>query len=152
MQPTIRIERRRNSDSLMARLRNALRGQRGRSQVKVGFPAGRVPGDIIERAIYNEFGTTRIPERPFMRNAMIDNRGKYEALMRADGARILKGQLTVEGALNRLGLMAVGDIKDSIGSNVPPPNAPSTVARKGSSRTLIDTGNMRQAVTFVVED
>lgn len=32
-------------------------------------------------------------------------------------------------------------------SNVPPPNAPSTIAQKGSSKTLIDTGEMIGHVT-----
>jgi hypothetical protein len=31
-----------------------------------------------------------------------------------------------------------------------PPNAPSTIARKGSDRPLIDTGQLRRAITYVV--
>jgi hypothetical protein len=33
-----------------------------------------------------------------------------------------------------------------------PPNAPSTIRRKGSDRRNIDTGAMRQAITHVLED
>ncbi|MDH7597550.1 MAG: hypothetical protein QHG98_07435 [Methanothrix sp.] len=35
-------------------------------------------------------------------------------------------------------------------SNIPPPNAPSTVRKKGSSKTLVDTGAMVGAVTHRV--
>ena len=34
-------------------------------------------------------------------------------------------------------------------SGVPPPNAPSTIAKKGSSKTLIDTGEMLGHVTHL---
>ncbi|OPY54712.1 MAG: hypothetical protein A4E48_00291 [Methanosaeta sp. PtaU1.Bin060] len=40
-------------------------------------------------------------------------------------------------------------IKQKIQSNVPPPNAPSTIARKGHSNTLIDTGEMLESVTHM---
>ncbi len=40
-----------------------------------------------------------------------------------------------------------GKIKEKILSSVPPENAPSTIARKGSSITLIDTGEMLNSVT-----
>jgi hypothetical protein len=33
-----------------------------------------------------------------------------------------------------------------------PPNAPSTIARKGSDRPLIDTGQLRRAITYVVTE
>ena len=32
------------------------------------------------------------------------------------------------------------------------PNAPATVKRKGSSQPLIDTGNLRKSITFVIRD
>lgn len=42
-----------------------------------------------------------------------------------------------------------GMIRAKIASNVPPPNAASTVKNKGSSKTLIDTGEMRNSVQVV---
>lgn len=41
------------------------------------------------------------------------------------------------------------NIRKKIASNVPPPNAPSTVALKGSSKTLIASGEMRNSVQLV---
>jgi hypothetical protein len=120
---------------------------KGKTGVQVGFPVGVEPG-IIERATFNEFGTTRIPERPFLRNAMKANRRKYEREMKSAAKLILAGQMTTEQALTRLGIMAQGDIQDEISTFSDPPNAASTIAQKGSSKPLIDTGQMRQAVTY----
>ncbi len=37
-------------------------------------------------------------------------------------------------------------IKEAIDSNIPPANSPRTIALKGSSHTLIDTGTLRSSV------
>ena len=37
-----------------------------------------------------------------------------------------------------------------IKSDIPPPNAPSTIKAKGSSHTLIDTGNMWESVDYQI--
>ena len=47
--------------------------------------------------------------------------------------------------------MARGDIVESITQLDTPPNTPKTIARKGSSNPLIDTGFLRANVTFKVE-
>lgn len=133
----------------VTRMRRALVGPK---RVKVGFPAGRAGADVVERAVFNEFGTSRgIPERPFLRNAMADNRDGYKRLTVDMARRIVKGEADMPGELNRLGIKAVGDIQQSIGSNIGPANAPETVKRKGSSKTLIDTGEMRQRVTHQLD-
>ncbi|HOL44375.1 MAG TPA: hypothetical protein PK659_09005 [Methanothrix sp.] len=38
------------------------------------------------------------------------------------------------------------EIVKKINSNIPPPNKPSTIKQKGSSKTLVDTGNMINSV------
>lgn len=78
----------------------------GPRRVKVGFPAGKASGGNIDKAVWNEFGTRGgasgggwggpIPERPFMRNAMRDNRGKYRDAMATSGAKILRGDTTLD--------------------------------------------------------
>lgn len=133
----------------MRRVAAALKGP---SKVKVGLPAGEAPGDVVEYAHYNEFGTERIPERPFIRTTMREQGGKYMRGLKSEAKQILRGQTSMSGTLNRLGMVAAGDIQDTIGSNVPPPNAPSTIAQKGSSGTLIETGRMRQSMTWKVDD
>jgi hypothetical protein len=53
--------------------------------------------------------------------------------------------------LKLVGEAAKADIQAKIRSNVPPPNAPSTIAQKGSSKTLIDTGAMLRSIDYKVE-
>jgi len=50
------------------------------------------------------------------------------------------------GPMERALLKIEKAVVDEINSGVPPPNAPSTIKRKKSSKTLIDTGKMRQHV------
>lgn len=130
----------------------------GPTKVKVGFPAGQVSGGIIERAIWNEFGTRGgasgggsggpTPERPFMRNSVRANRGKYRDALKTSAAKILRNPDEMKPALNKLGILAQGDIQSEITALSSPPNSPVTIARKGSSKPLIDTGAMRSAVSW----
>ena len=119
-------------------------------EVRVGFPGGKAPGDIIDIATWNHFGTRTIPERPFLDNAMRYNRRSYKAAMQSSARAILLGDLTMTAALNRLGLKAVGDIQREIVELKSPPNSPETIRQKKSSNPLIADGTMRRAVTFEV--
>lgn len=123
----------------------------GSRRVKVGFPAG-TGTDIVDRAIWNHYGTERgIPARPFMLNAMRKNRRKYLAAMRSSASAILTGEMTLNTFMRKLGILVQGDIQMEITNMRSPPNAASTIKAKGSSNPLIDTGEMRQKVTWVLE-
>lgn len=126
---------------------------RGPKQVKVGFPAGEADSDNIMKAIWNHFGTSKgIPERPFLSNAMRDNRNAYRAAMRVSAKKILSGQTALRTVLSKLGAKAQGDVQGEITALSSPPNSAVTIARKGSSNPLIDTGEMRAAVTWKVDE
>lgn len=136
---------------------------RGRSGTGRG---GARKASIAEVAGFNEFGTKRttiigpivtftqrgIPSRPFMRRAFDKNQAKYEKALQAGAKRIVEGKDTPEGVLTKVGLKAKNDQIRSITSarSWATPNAPSTIAKKGSSSPLIDTGTMRNALTFQV--
>lgn len=141
---TVKLKRKGDLKKMLSRVRRALVGPK---RVKVGI----LDGAVADRAMYNEFGTVHIPERPFVRNAMRDNQGKYKTFTATAARRIARGEADMTTELNRLGLVAVSDIQDSIGSNIAPANAPSTVKQKGSSKTLIDTGEMRQKVSHELD-
>lgn len=153
---TAKIERRRHRQ-----LPNAA-SLAGPSKVKVGFPAGKADGGNIQKAIWQEWGTAGgasgggwggpIPERPFFRNAIRDNTGKYKQAMATSARKILRGETAMVTVLNKLGIAAQADIQGSITSLMSPPLSPVTIARKGSSKPLIDTGAMRQAVTWKVDE
>lgn len=127
----------------------AIKGPRA---VKVGFPAGKVSSAVVDRAIWNHYGTSRgIPARPFLLNAIRKNRSEYLRFLKASGAHILRGEMTLDTAMRQLGIMAQGDIQEEITNLRDPPNAPSTIKAKGSSNPLIDTGEMRSKVTWQVK-
>lgn len=122
------------------------------AHVKVGFPAGKTDGDIMDIAIWNHFGTRNIPERPFLANAIRDNRTEYRNGMRKGAERIVNGENTAKGIMTLLGIKAQGDIQEEITALQDPPNAPGTIRQKGSSNPLIDTGRMRSSVNYEVEE
>ena len=125
--------------------------------VDVGFfSTARYPEEhggerVVEVAARNEFGDRRVPERPFMRNALATI---ANGLLRDLGEEISSGQriaFTREDA-DRIGAIAAGEIQDEITNLSEPPNAPVTIERKGSSNPLIDSGFMRQSVDWKVRD
>ena len=155
MAPTVKIVRR-------TRKKIAAGLLTGPKRVKVGFPAGKVDSDVINKAVWNEFGTRGgasgggwggpIPERPFMRNSMRSNRGKYRSALRESAAQILVGEVPIKTVLSKLGILAQSDIQSEITSLSSPPNAEVTIELKGSSNPLIDTGEMRQSVTWKIDE
>ena len=66
----------------------------------------------------------------------------------ADQAR--KTDFNGEAVLNRMGELIEGQLKQSIKDLTSPALAPSTVAAKGFSKPLIDTGHMLNSTTFKV--
>lgn len=145
---------------------------KGPTQVKVGFPSGKVASDVINKAVWNEFGTAGngmhfvkankagklvrgfggpVPERPFFRNSMRNNRGKYLKMIRSAAAQILLGKISMEMVLNRLGAVAAADVKAEIIKLNSPPNAALTIELKGSSNPLVDSGQLAASPTWEVK-
>jgi phage gpG-like protein len=58
--------------------------------------------------------------------------------------------LNAKQIITRVGLTAEGAIKKYINELNTPPNAASTIRKKGSSNPLVDTGNMRESVVSTV--
>lgn len=125
--------------------------------VNVGVPEGKREEDgtpVAMIAAVHEFGSPSqgIPERPFLRVAAQRNRQKYVRLNRINLVKILRGQATVDQALGQLGEMAKGDVQTEIRSGVFTPLKEATKKRKGSSRPLIDTGQMVQSIAWELGD
>lgn len=123
--------------------------------LKVGFldgatyPAedGRPSLSVAQVAFWNEFGTKRAPPRPFFRTTISeqsktwgDKLGKAVVFYKYDGAL----------ALSAVGLSMKDDITASIARWTTPPNAASTIARKGFNKPLIHTGVMQRSVDYAV--
>lgn len=125
--------------------------------VNVGVPEGKREEDgtpVAMIAAVHEFGSPSqgIPERSFLRVAVQRNRQKYVRLNRINLVKMLRGQATVDQALGQLGEMAKGDVQTEIRSGDFAPLKPATIKRKGSSRPLIDTGQMVQSIAWELGD
>jgi hypothetical protein len=148
--PTLKIVHKKIGGDI---IENLYANVQGPTRVKVGFPSGKVGGDIVSRALWNEFGTSRgIPERPFMRNSLRANREKYIEVLKALAAQIVRGVTSLQESLSALGQEAAGDIQNEILTGNFVPNKPATIKAKGSSKPLIDTGQMLGSVTYEVVD
>lgn len=95
----------------------------------------------------HEFGLG-VPERSFLRRTFDEKQESYFQSMKIRAGMILAGRLDPETTLDKLGVKVKDDIQATIQAGVPPALAEATVARKGSSKTLIDSGQLVQAITF----
>jgi len=100
-------------------------------------------------AANHEFGLG-VPERPFMRLTFEQRKDDIQRLTRELEKRVLEERMTTEQALAVLGSAAVGYIRSTIDAGVPPPLSPETIKRKGSSKTLIDTAQMKGDISYEV--
>jgi hypothetical protein len=87
-----------------------------------------------------------IPERSFIRKTVDIKRRQIVALSKNLAAKVLDGSQTREKALAMIGVFTQGEIRARMSRGIPPPLKPATVARKGSSKPLIDTGQLRASV------
>lgn len=135
----------------MQKARNAI--------VEIGiFEDAKNKGEsVAEYGAYNEFGTGNIHERSFMRSTFDENSQAISKDLELRYSQVQAGTITVHKALKMVGERHVGQIKLKIGSNIQPANSPATQKRKdrtakvaGGSKTLIDTGIMRNSIRAVV--
>lgn len=150
-------------------------------QLKVGFLDSKSMDykdgtSVVEVAVQNEFGgtvdttslqkkakakglnvtvpkTMQVPPRPFFRNAMDKNQAKYGRLVKQYfGNKGMGKDKSADVFLNQLGSVMQIDIMKSIDDTHSPENSPLTEMIKESSHPLIDTGHMRQSVSWQVKD
>lgn len=123
-------------------------------EVRIGFQNGDAQSDdgtdMCDIAMWNELGTINMPSRPFIRMSVDDNEGKIGSFIDSQKTNISKG-VSGEQILKEIGIFQKDLIQDKIANGGFTPNAESTVAKKGSSTPLIDSGRMRQSVNYVVQ-
>ena len=126
-----------------------------RREVAVGILQGSNDSEgasIAEYATYNEFGTEDVPSRPFMAMSFDENVAAINSDFSRQSKRLVTGEVTAEQALTIIGQKHAGRVQNTItGRNILPALAPSTIAaKKGSTKTLVDTGAMANAVQIEV--
>lgn len=131
-------------------LENELKGLIKNKNLEVGFfEVSKYDNGVYVASVasFNEYGTANIPPRPFFRNAVAKNSNKWNDILTNE----LRNSVDVELAYHRVGEVAKGDIVESIMQTNTPPNSPLTIAKKKSSKPLVDTSFMRSSVNYKVK-
>ena len=149
----------RGAGDLVKRLRALAKSTR---RVKVGIlsdapkkaregGAGRY--SLLEVAIVHEFGApaANIPQRSFIRATIDERAADIARLQLVVAQRVAMGEITEEQGLSQIGAKVASWIKARIADGIAPPLAESTVRRKKSTKPLVDTGQLRSAITHAVE-
>lgn len=135
-----------NKDDLLDAVLQKLKLQFG--TVEVGFFKGSAKykggKDVTTVARDNDQGTKRIPERPFMIPA--GNKAANKTINIT--VQSIAGGMDEQQALSKAAIMFKNAIQREITNLKEPPNAESTIFKKGSSNPLIDTGVMRSKVEW----
>jgi phage gpG-like protein len=148
------------------KLRKKIQDMGEEAYVKVGVLTARGGNDthpdagisLIELATIHEFGApaANIPERSYLRSTV---QNKQEAIVemsnRIGKKLVMDEDFKIEDGLNALGTWAVGQVKNTIvheETEGPEPQElkPATIARKGSSTPLVDTGRLLNSITHEV--
>lgn len=101
---------------------------------------------VADVATYNEFGTATTPERPIIRGYVDEKKAEVTDLVSRMGKAVVSGKITAKVGLEALGLKLVAGMQERMSNGIAPPNAPSTIARKGSSTPTIDSGQLRSSL------
>lgn len=132
----------------------------GEARILVGIPKGKENDDGESLALVGarvEFGVGHaplklwIPERPFLRGGLRAATPKLKGQAAGLARAVANERMSPDAAAETLGLSAAGEVKQYMTGPNFFPNAPSTIAKKGSSQPTIDEGQLRQAITHRVE-
>ena len=112
--------------------------------------AGVMDSKNATKAAINEYGTSKIPQRPFMRTAT-NRYGKSWGSKAVKAVQSVMKGMPISQGTELIGMQMKSDISSTLTNGPWTPNAPSTIAKKGSSRPLIDTGELRASINYKVE-
>lgn len=105
----------------------------------------------VDIATWNEYGTRRIPSRPFIRISADTNRQAWAKMAQQCVNDVIDGDSPSEAA-KVVGHRMVEDIRKVFGDTSQlKDNAPSTIKKKGRNEPLVDSGEMRRRVNFRIE-
>ena len=110
---------------------------------------------MVELAAVHEFGSRdgTIPERSFIRSTFARQRVPLGKMCERLARMVVTKGMDVHQAMTLLGAWGASEVRKTItGGHVEPALKPATIAAKGSSKPLIDTGQLVGAITYEVSD
>lgn len=106
----------------------------------------------VDIAAWNEYGTSRIPSRPFIRISADTNKAAWAKMAQQCVNDVIDGD-SPRDAAQVVGHRMVEDIRKVFGDTSKlKANAPSTIKKKGRNEPLVDSGEMRRRVNFRIEE
>ncbi len=100
-------------------------------------------------AAYQEFGTSNIPSRPFIRNTINNNIDNIRAYSKRLGKKVIEGEMTPREEAEIIGEYICKLIKKEITTGDFAPLAESTINKKGHDQPLIDRRQMINSVQHI---
>ena len=110
------------------------------------------PYPLALQAYIKEHGSPayRVPPRPFLEPSIEKHLDLVESGMKAALQDVLDGG-DGRAQRERLGATMAAKVQAYFQEdNGWPPNAPSTIKKKGSAQPLVDTGALRQSITYII--
>lgn len=137
---------------LESKLEAILRKVTAKEKVRVGFLEGATYPDgtpVALVAAVQNFGAPKvgIPPRPFFSNMVKDETPR---LGKVTAAALQATDYQAGEALKMIGEHVAGALRQSVVDTNSPPLKPATIARKGFSKPLVDTGHMLNSVDYEV--
>ena len=108
---------------------------------------------VFQIGMIHEFGVPEknIPRRSFIRVPIENNIKEITKLIENNHKLVSENAMSAKVALDRIGIKAQNTIKESFRNNDWKANSRATVKRKGSSRPLIDKGQLIGSISYIVE-
>ena len=108
---------------------------------------------VFQIGMIHEFGVPEknIPRTSFIRVPIENNIKEITKLIENNHRLVSENAMSAKVALDRIGIKAQNTIKESFRNNDWKPLKRATVKRKGSSRPLIDTGQLFGSISYIVE-
>lgn len=106
---------------------------------------------VAQVAIYNEYGTSRIPPRPFMRPTAESQKGEWARTTGKVVSQVLRGKMSAEQGMTLVAQKAAGDMRQTITQVFEPELSPVTVLlrqwrKEGKDITGKTVGDAARAV------
>ena len=134
----------------------------GRARIEIGIIGEEKHTDditVLAIARIHEFGVMvtdkngrqmNIPSRPFIRGTADNKQDDINEQVEKIIVQIVEREIPVRSGLDALGLMLEGITKEYLTDLKVPELKAETIRRKGSSNPLIDTGKLRDSITYRV--
>lgn len=121
-----------------------------KQQSGINLPA-QLTYELLKRiAFYNEFGypPKKLPARRLLKTTMYQSGRIMDRELLQAFHKIEQNGMSVEQAMRDVGKEMVDVVRSFINRRLPPPNALSTIAKKGFNNPLIDSNTLHNSIQF----